>query len=254
MRTLIAASVASLLLAATADAQVRIFLDPAGVGENDDRGAVDPLSYGNPVVPRDIPTRLYIYGEFLNENDLWLAINFDLTTDGDVTLSDPTRYIHRTGNGPRWNGGFIRLNNPQNASFRSAWVGNSAEFAGGMWNWDEAKATARTGDPFNAADNSDNKHYRRGWDSQGSGLGTTLLGYVDVEGSQGNLWMTVESPIFARLGATPDDFVHFGYGDASVTTGSIGVRTTIADATIGAPEPTSLMLLGLGGLALRRRR
>ena len=123
-----------------------------------------------------------------------------------------------------------------------------------MWNWDEAKATARTGDPFNAADNSDEKHYRRTWDSQSGDLGTTLLGYVDVEGTHGNLWLTVEAPIFARLGATPDDFVHFGYGDDPVGTGAIGERTTIAEATIGAPEPASLMLLGLGVLAMRRRR
>ena len=185
--------------------------------------------------------RLYLYGEFLGENDLWLAINFDITADGDATLSNPTMYNHQTEEGRRWTSRGHTLNSPTNASFRGAWIGNPAESVGGVWNW------------YPHADINDPRHYRRAWDSQGGGLGTTLLGYVDVEGADGSLWMTVESPIFARLGPGPDDFVHFGYGDASVGTGAIGERTTIAEATV-VPEPAGLMLLGLGALAVRRRR
>ncbi len=241
MRKLFATCVVGLLVVGSANGQIRIFFDTEGVGEQEDRGTVDPLSYGNPEVDGTAgPVRLYIYGEFLGENDLWLAINFDITPEGpDATIVGGSTYNHRTLNGRRWSsrGGTI---NPDGAfEFRSAWIGNPGEMPLGMWNWPDA-------------DINDPKHYRRAWDSQGGGLGTTLLGYVDVEGADGSLWMTVEPPIFARLGATPDDFVHFGYGDASVGTGAIGERTTIADATV-VPEPAGLMLLGLGVLALRRR-
>ncbi len=254
MRKLLATCIVGLAVAGTASGQVRVIFDFEGVGEQEDRGpGPDPLSYVNPLVPQNTLTRLYIYGEFLGENDLWIAINFDMTADGDVTLSNPTTYNHRTGNGPRWIRTYGTLNNPRNASFRSAALSNWREVSSSIWNWDEAEAIARTGDPFNAAGNSDSKHYRRAWDSRGGGLGTTLLGYVDVEGSHGNVWMTVESPIFARIGPGPDDQVNFGYGDASVGTGEIGVRTSIAEAT-SVPEPASLVLLGLGALALRRRR
>ena len=122
-----------------------------------------------------------------------------------------------------------------------------------MWNWDEAHATDQTGDPFNAADNADSRHYRREWDSQGGGLGTTLLGYVVTVGSDGLLWITVESPIFARLGGSSQDLVYFGFGDDPVTAGAIGERTRLPDA-IRVPEPAGLTLLGLGALAIRRRR
>ena len=252
MRELTAIYAVALLLVGTADAQLRVFFDTAGVGENEDRGTVDPLSYGNPVVDGTAgPVRLYIYAEYLGENALWLAANFDVTVDGSAALSNPTIYNHRTGNGRRWSARGTRLNNPTNASFRAAWVGNPAEFPGGMWNWDEAFATARTGNPFNAADNADDKHYRRAWDSQNGELGTTLLGYVDVEGDDGSLWLTIESPGFGGGGGQAQ--IYFGYGDPPIPGSAFGVRTEIADATV-VPEPAGLMLLGLGVLAMRRRR
>ena len=123
-----------------------------------------------------------------------------------------------------------------------------------MWNWDEAFATARTGDPFNAADRSDRDHYNRAWDSQGGGLGTTLLGFIDIEGTDGELFMTVESPVIARLGGSSQDPIFFGYGDASITAGAIGIRTALPEASI-IPAPGAIALLSLGGLvAMRRRR
>ena len=249
MRKLLATCVVGLFVVGSANGQIRIFFDTEGVGEQEDRGTVDPLSYGNPEVDGTAgPVRLYLYGEFLGENDLWLALNFDITADGSATLSDPTMYNHRNGNGPRWSSSSGAMNG-DTASFRSAWIGNPNQFPNGMWNWDEPYATARTGNPFNAADNADDKHYRRGWDSQNGELGTTLLGYIDVDGDDGSLWLTIASPGFGFGGQHQ---IYFGYGDAPIPGFAYGVRTEIADATV-VPEPASLMLLGLGVLAVRRR-
>ncbi len=252
MRDLLCAVVVCGLFTASASAQVRIFLDPIGVGEQEIR--FQESGYGNPVAGPG-PSRLFIYGEFLGENDLWLALNFNITASGnDISIVGGSTYNHRTGNGFRWsvNGGTV---SPAGAfEFRTAWIGDPAAFPAAMWNWDEAFATARTGDRFNAADLSDDKHYRRAFDSQGGGLGTTLLGFIDIEGTDGELFMTVESPVFARLGGTSQNAVFFGYGDAPVTAGAIGVRTALPAASI-IPAPGAIALFGLGGLvAMRRRR
>ena len=202
-------------------------------------------------------TRLYIYAEFLEANALWLATNFDVTVDGGAAITDIGRYNAFTRVGPRWTGGGGTVNNPQNASYRGAWIGNPNNSGGGVWNWDAAFSTMQTGNPISAADTADN-HYLRTADPNGGPLGTTLLGFVDVENAgafavSSDLFMTVESPIFAKFGGGGNERVFFGYLDASVGGGEIGVRTSIADATV-VPEPASLMLLGLGALALRRRR
>ena len=107
------------------------------------------------------------------------------------------------------------------------------------------------------ADERDANHYIRAWDSQGGGFGTTLLGYFEWENTnpfpaRSDVYMTVEDPAFALLGGGSGR-VNFGFGDASVAGNEIGVRTTIADATL-IPEPASLMLLGLAALVMRRRR
>ena len=239
MRTLFATCVVGLFVVGSANGQIRIFFDFEGVGEQEDRGAVDPLSYDNPVVNGTAgPVRLYIYGEFLSENALWLALNFDITAVGDAMLSNPTMYNHRTEHGLRWSARGSALNSPTNASFRSAWIGNPSKAAGGIWNWPGAEI-------------DDPRHFRRDWDSGPDADGTTLLGYVDVEGNDGSLWMTTESPGFFRLGGGSQDPVYFGYGDGPVPPG--GGRTAIAEATV-VPEPAGLMLLGLAALVMRRRR
>ena len=259
MKRLLATCVVALLIAGTANAQLRIFFDNTpGAGVDLFGNRTIPTAYGNPVVDPAVPgsERLYIYAEFLGENDLWIAANFDITVDGGSTVAEVARYNAFTRFGLRWTGPAVGGTvGPANVGhFRSAKILNPALEAGGIWNWDQAESTRRIGNPAAEADVADPSHYRRAWDSQGGGLGTTLLGYVDIIPSAGgSIYLTVEAQIFARLDSTPEDFVNFGYGDDSVGTGEIGVRTSIADATI-VPEPASLMLLSLGALALRRRR
>ena len=65
------------LLVSAASGQIRLFLDPQGVGEQEDRGQVDPLSYTNPQVAGS--GRLYIYAEYLEQDDVWFAAGIDIT-------------------------------------------------------------------------------------------------------------------------------------------------------------------------------
>lgn len=80
-----------------------------------------------------------------------------------------------------------------------------------------------------------------------------LLGEM-VFGSAGSIFMTVgNGGITTTTSAGPhSDQVFFGTGDAAMWDSDKYIRSAVADLTV-TPEPASLILLGLAGLALRRR-
>ena len=119
-----------------------------------------------------------------------------------------------------------------------------------MWNWDEAYATGETGDPLNAADDADDKHSRRAWDTQNGELGTTLLGYVDVEGSDGSLWITIEPPAFLRLGGGGQEQIYFGYGDGPVPRNPIPEAAVVARVTCDEHGEAALKLRPVSGIGV----
>lgn len=255
MRKLIVTLAVGLMVSA-ASAQLRLFFDPAGVAERTDRGSTDNLSYGNPQVNGS--GRLYVYAEYLNANDLWLGLGYNMTVvGGNGVITGGSNYNQRTGVGNRWTSRDQLLSGDQkNMRFRAAWIGDPSQVPGGAWNWDANYAQQQTGDPFNSADDSDPQHYRRTWDSDGDGTaaqGTTLLGYIDVSGTSGDIFFSIDPFGVARLGGSGEDDIYFGYGDGPVNANEVGRRTTLPDASF-VPEPASLALLGLGALALRRRR
>ncbi|MCH8807804.1 MAG: PEP-CTERM sorting domain-containing protein, partial [Planctomycetes bacterium] len=79
-----------------------------------------------------------------------------------------------------------------------------------------------------------------------TGIGEVFLQVGDIGIIRTN---TVGNP-----GATWDD-VYLGFGDenAGLMGNSFDRGSPIAEATIVVPEPAGLLLLGLAGLAIRRR-
>lgn len=82
-----------------------------------------------------------------------------------------------------------------------------------------------------------------------------LLGEINVtEAMAGDeLYISVGTQGISRSGGNPEtDVIFFGFGDAGVAGNDFGAQTTMADLSF-VPEPASFLLLGLAGLALRRR-
>ncbi len=229
------------LLVAGANAQdplFRVFFDIEGTGGADNashRPGDHNLSYGNPELGPG-GGRLYIYGEFQRDYQHILSPNFDITIDGGI-ITEAWNY-----NGP----------------------GQDTLSGGKRWDAAGPNPAMNPGGrtvSFTAANLTQlgfkNREYYDLFDVQHDNtrdFGETMLGYVDVKsdpGVEATVWITVGEGGFAVLGGP--GLIAFGYGDDSVRAGDPGVRTEIADATV-VPEPGSVMLLGLGVLALRRRR
>ena len=233
----------------------RMYFDLAGnvPGNQEENDAPHPGATAkvNPELP-DGGGRLYIYYEFGAANQTVLSPNYDIEIDNGV-IENAWNYNNTNIGGI----GFTRwepLGDPP------------ADYAVEPWNFPGGPANNPTavGGPVVSFTSAaiiafglKNDAAHQGLDNQlaiGDGpFGSTLLGYVDVSSpSTASVWFRIGELGFAILGGNEDTPIHLGFFDEPVRAGSTD-RSTMADATI-IPEPASLMLLGLGALALRRRR
>jgi hypothetical protein len=219
---------------------IRFFFDTLGVGEGESRTpSADVLNYTNPSEVGS--ARFYLYAEFLEANTEFLGVDMNIRVDGAGSITDWHIYNAAGAAGDRWNGiGNATGPGPVTRIESIAMV--------------NVNAFGLKNDVL--AELLDTNHYRKSADDGGSTAGTTLMGWIDVMntgGGDAEVFMEVGPLLMASVGATPDDLVYFGYGDDPVGQQDAGASSTLADATV-TPEPTSLALLGLGVLALRRRR
>lgn len=227
-------------LVASANAQLtgRLFFDLAGNGGAQSDPHPGGLALNNPVVNQS--GRLYIYWQFgvpSGQGQNVLGLNYNVTVDGGTITSaynyQPTINVVSQ---PRWQN--VPGNPAPNPSVNPG--GGSQRF------------TAVNINAFGLKNDAAAVALDQGYDD---GSNSTILGYVDVESAgTADVWLTVDALGIAIMGGSPNDRIYMGFGDDPVPAGGApGTRTSIADATI-VPEPASLMLLGLGALALRRRR
>ena len=208
----------------------------AGVASASDIGiflgdAADAVSEG--VTPAfecdDSPVTLYIWADVV-DGDKWIGIAMNVDIEGCATLIDTSAFYDRQVMGvlPSWN------------------PGSDFSFVGDNYAAVAAITEQGLGGPLDVPD-IDN-----------GGRGYYLIGELTVECCdpcvETALYLTVGASGIARAGAVPgEDDIYFGWGDDPVASDATGVRTALPEAIVCIPEPASLMLLALVGLALRRR-
>ncbi len=218
----------------------RLFFDVAGNGGNESAPHPGNLSMTNPDAGLR-PARFYIYWEFGrpggNDSQNVLGLNFNVEID-DGTLTEAFFYNADIPNlGRRWQTapGNPSPNPPVNPG-------------GSMQRFTAISINSRGLKNDNAAIAFDQGYH--------APSNTTILGYVDAErtGPYASLWFTVDRLGIAIQGGGPTDQIYMGFGDSPVPAGgSPGTRTSIADATLGIPEPATLLLVSLGAAVLAGR-
>ena len=222
MRNVIAAVVCLVLVAGVASANdIHLYFSTQG-----DNSAV-PAEFTTGVNPGPVAAGdlIYLWANIDPAGDIWNGLSLDLTV-GNAVVSSPA---YNPGSGPntRWNPGsdleFGGDNHMFGVSVTELGLGNVLE-------------------PMIAPGYNVGTHW--------------LIAEVQFDALNGNEFLAVGAEGIARMGGGPGlDDVYFGFDlagapDGPIPNNAFGQTSVYPDII---PEPASLLLLGLAGLALRRR-